>query len=171
MSVIDYPAMLAQLEQQRTALEEEANDLDAVIDTLRRRAQLAVPAKPVPAAKPANRAKPKPKKPSGGNGGRASGAETDAAKAQAKKLWEKGTPVDQIAKTVGRAVGSIYAWSSDGKWQRPKPGAAAPAAAAPTKEPAGEKLSGSVRCTNPKCGSWTDYDPCRSCGQPLKRTW
>lgn len=84
-------------------------------------------------------------------------------------MTEAGYDVDEIAARFKITDAGVYYYAKSRKWKRPKEGAAAPAAAAPAKPPAGEQLSGSVRCTNPECGSWTDFDPCRVCGQKLKR--
>jgi len=161
VSRINWDEMLAGLERQRISAAEELADIDAVIDTVRQRAapkvRVAELLKPKPAAHK-NGAKPS----------RASSAETDQAKLQAKKRYERGDSTNDIAKQSGRSVQTIYGWASEGKWKRPNTGAAVvPAAAAPT--PKGEQLSGSVRCTNPECGQWTDFDPCRSCGKKLNR--
>ena len=162
MSSIDWGAMLAGLEQQKTGLEQELADVDAVIDAVRQRS--------APKVRVSDLAKGTPSaKRNGAKGGRASSAETDQARAKARKLYETGVAVEVIGKQLGRSGQTIYGWASVGKWKRPNPGAAAPAAAAPAKTPAGEQLGGSVKCTSPACGAWTDYDPCRVCGVKLKR--
>lgn len=69
-----------------------------------------------------------------------------------------------IAKAAGVSTATVYAWSSKGKWQRPKP--AASAAAAESKAGA-EQLAGRVRC--PSCQTLTGTDPCEACGQKIPR--
>lgn len=153
--------MLAQLEQQRTALDAERQDIDAVIETVRRRAGLVVPA-----ALPPARAAKKAQRPTA-NGKRGADPKTLAS---IRKQYEAGVPIAKIPEARGHSGNWIYQLASDGGWKRPKPGAAAsPAAVAAV--PKGHALSGSVKCPNPECGGWTDFDPCRKCGQPLKRKW
>lgn len=93
-----------------------------------------------------------------GDGKRARDPENVKAEAAAKKLWEAGTSVKEIARTVKKSVSVIYGWSSEGKWQRPKPGTAG-----------ATQLSGSVRCDH--CTVMTAYDPCQHCGKKLTRKW
>lgn len=173
MSRMDWGAMVAQLEEQRATTAQDLADIDAVIATVRQRANGAPVLDPKRATKAALRAK-KAKPAAGRRNGKPSAQSkiTDAQLATMRKQWEAGVSAETIAKQVKVHYTTVYGRAKAGGWKRPKPGAAAsPAAAAPIKEPAGTRLSGSVRCTNPQCGSWTDYDPCRSCGQPLKRKW
>ena len=153
VSAIDYPGLLAQLEQQDRAIVQEREDLAVIIDAVRKRARVVVP--------------------SGlsGNGQRANQhAKTiapDDAMKKARPLYERGDAVTAVAKAVGRTAATIYTWASKEKWARPKGHAAKPdAAPVPDNR---TKLAGSVRCTNPDCGVYTDYDPCTKCGKALKR--
>jgi len=164
---IDWDAMLAGLEQQKAGLEQEVADVDAVIHAVRQRAAPKVSIADV------QRPRANGSKKSGagkvGSNTRASSEDTDKAKAAAKKRYERGDGVNDIAKDSGRSVQTIYGWASAGAWKRPNPGAAAsPAAAAPT-ESKRETLPGKVRCTS--CDLWTEHDPCDHCGKKLKRNW
>ena len=166
-SRIDWDDMVSDLEGQKTALETELADVEAVLDVVRKRAAPKVRVADVATRpKAGNGKKPAAAKPVKT---RASGDDAEKAKATAKKMYERGDVVNEIAKAVGRSVQTVYTWASAEKWDRPNPGAASPAAAAPVKPAAGTPLSGNVRCTNPECGAWTDHDPCRTCGKMLRR--
>lgn len=119
------------------------------------------PRRAAPAGKPAKAEK---KKAGDGAAPRARDPENVAAEAAAKKLWEQGIPVKEIARTVKKSTTMIYNWSSKGKWQRPKPGTAASPAGVGAKQ-----LSGQVKCTS--CTLWTSTDPCEKCGAKLKSGW
>lgn len=171
VNAIDYPALLAQLEQQRAASVQEIADLDVIIAAVRQRAGHVVPVLP-PARRPGpQRGTGANQHTSGGNGKRANQhvktIAPDAARAQARPLYERGDSVAAVAKAVGRSEGTVYSWASTGAWKRPKGHAAEPGAAPVPDDRT--KLAGSVRCTNPECGVYTDYDPCTKCGKKLKR--
>jgi hypothetical protein len=162
MTAIDYPALLAQLEQQRRAVEQEAQDIDAIIDTVRRRAGAVVPAGltllPVRAAK----AKP----PAGKGNGKPTGHSniTDTQLATMRRGWEAGTPVVAIAKAAKVSEPTVRTRAKAGGWKRPKKGTT-PTAATRT----GTQLAGSITCN--WCQLKTSYDPCQMCGKKLKREW
>jgi hypothetical protein len=157
MTVIDYPALLAQLEQQRRALEQEAQDIDAIIDTVRRRAGAALPAGLT--LSPARAAKAKPAAGKGNGKQQGHSNITDTQIATMRRGWEAGTPVVAIAKAAKVSEPTVRTRAKAGGWKRPK----TPAAKA---EPKGTKLSGSVRCTS--CDVHTSYDPCEHCGHKLR---
>lgn len=161
VNAIDWPAMIAQLEQQRAALDQERADVDAVLEIVRRRAG---PAVTVAALQEAARV---PR-----NGKKATKQDKISAAqiATMRAMWEKGSPGMAIAKAAKVSDATVYARAKAGGWKRPKSGVAvSPAAAAPVKTPAGEQLAGSVKCTNPDCGVMTDRDPCQRCGVKLRR--
>lgn len=151
---MDWPALLASLEQERAAHVQAIADINAVIPTVRKHASAQVPA---------GLTLPPPS-----NGSKGRGRRDLSLEATARKLYEAGTPVKQVAREIGRPIGTIYRWASAGKWKRPKPDELH---SAPVSNGKGTQLSGSVKCTNPECGQWTDWDPCRACGKPLKRKW
>ena len=173
MSSVDYAAFIEQLEDQKAAAVQEVVDLEELLEAVRKRATKGVT--PLRRIKPALakriQRKPAAKKPAANGKPDGRSNLTEAQLTSMKTRWERGDSAQSIAEFVKVSDATVYNRAKAGGWKRPKPGAAAPAAAAPKKEPAGERLSGSVRCTNPKCGSWTDYDPCRSCGQKLKRSF
>jgi hypothetical protein len=160
---IDWDTMLAGLEQQRTGLEQELADVDAVIDAVRRRSAPKVRIADVskgtlPARKAAKNGK---------RDGRST--LTDAQLKAMREQFERGDSAEAIGKKFGVTDSAVYLRAKKGGWKRPNPGAAAsPAAAAPTERMA-EKLAGRVRCTS--CDLWTEYDPCENCGKKLKRNW
>lgn len=172
MSAIDYPGLLAQLEQQRAAAVQEIADLDVIIPAVRQRAGRVVPvgltlAPPRPVAKPT---------PNGGANGtpkKRPTAETrgnphDPKWNQAHRDYAAGKPVAEIAKAAGCSVATIYTRASEGKWERPK-GHDAPLVKTAAVVPQGHKLSGTVRCNH--CERMTGYDPCEHCHKTLTRKW
>jgi len=177
MTVIDYPALLAQLEQQRNALDDERQDIDAIIDTVRRRASGMVPAGLTlpPArnggakgkrlkrvAKPKRTVKSATAKP--GKPTRTSKV-TDAIAATMRRQYEMGENIDDIGGRAGVSGQTVRNYAAAGGWKRPKKAAKAAAAAART----GTKLGGSITCN--WCQLKTEYDPCEKCGKTLKRSW
>jgi len=162
MTVIDYPALLAQLEQQRNALDDERQDIDAIIETVRRRAGGVVPAS---LTLPPARA-PKAKPPAGKGNGKLSAQSkiTDAQLADMQARWERGESAVVIAKRTKVSDATVYARAKAGGWKRPKKSAQAAAAAR-----TGTKLGGSITCN--WCQLKTEYDPCEKCGKTLKRSW
>jgi len=175
MSRIDWDAMLVGLTDQRTALEVELADVDAVIHAVRQRsapkgsiASIQRPRangtkrKPVAKAAPAGKTKRQ--------------GLSDDQLVTLKTQYADGTPANQIAARLKITKALLYYYVKTRGFKRkekqkpgPKTGAAAvPAAAAPT-ERMGEKLAGKVRCTS--CDLWTEYDPCENCGKKLKRNW
>lgn len=174
MARIDLNAIVAQLEDTRKATAQDLADIDAVLATVRARAGRGAAAAPARRVKAKATAAPAAKG-GRGNGKRASAEELEARKAKAKKLWERDQPVGAIAKATGATVSSIYKWSSEGKWQRPKPGTAVSPAGDGAVTSAGARfdeprpLGGRVRCTS--CESMTSMDPCEYCGNKLKKSW
>lgn len=161
MTRIDWDVMLAGLEQQRTGLEQELADVDAVIDAVRQRAAPKVSVADI--QRPHGNGTKGKRAPKSSTKGRGVDAQVLA---RIRQQYEAGVPIKQIKEARGHSGNWVYQLASDGKWKRPNPGAAAkPAAAAPK----GEQLSGNVRCTNPECGQWTAFDPCQSCGKKLNR--
>jgi len=167
---IEWGSMLAGLEQQRTGLEQELADVDAVIQIARQRSapRVAIADLTKPRATNGRKirgqkiAKPAPK-------AAPSGKLSPDQVVRMSELYEAGKSVDEIATRFKVTTAAVYYYASSRKWKRPNPGAAAkPAAAAPTERMA-EKLAGRVRCTS--CDLWTDYDPCENCGKKLKRGW
>jgi len=163
MGRVDWTDMLTTLEGQRTGLEQELADVDAVIHAVRQRqAPNGSVVKPTKARKTA--AKPK-------SNGKADGRSriTEAQLVEMQKLYERGDDASAIGKKFGVTNSAVYLRAKAGRWQRPKSGAtASPAAAAPA-DPKRETLPGKVRCTS--CDLWTEYDPCEHCGKKLKRNW
>lgn len=179
VSAINWPAMLASLEQQRAALDDERADIDAVIETVRRRAG---PQVTIAAIQQTQRAH-------GGNGKRLTRAATTskvtgAQWQQARHWWDDGMAGDEIGRRLGVTGVSIREHARRHDWPARKRKYASPPVAAAAPKPAekpaprakpgnaaapatGEQLSGSVRC--PHCSTWTDYDPCRSCGKPVRK--
>jgi len=149
--------MLAQLEQQRILLDQERADVDAVIETVRRRAGLVVPAglRLPPALN--DGPKRKPAKAAAASNGKSK--ITPAQIATMRRLFESGASSAEICKAAKVTDATIYRRAKMEGWKRPKA----------EKPPKGEQLSGSVRCNH--CGTMTDYDPCRSCGKKLTRKW
>jgi len=145
--------MLAQLEQQRRALDDERQDIDAVIETVRRRAGLMLP----PAR--AGRAPTKTKRPAAAANGKRPGKLSDAQLAAARQQFEAGVPLVTIAKPLKVTGEAIAGRARAGGWKRPKV----------EKPPKGEQLAGQVRCNH--CGRMTDWDPCRGCGKKLTRSY
>lgn len=184
MGRVDWGAMLTGLEAERTAAAQEVADIDAVIATVRQRANGAS----TPAKRPA-KVVAAPAKNGRGKGGRRSPEALDAVKAQAKKLYEKNEPVGAIQKACRISGSMLYRWVNQGGWERPKPGAAVEPAdgGALVVEPASvtqaeptpvtlateraqsTELPGAVRCTS--CDLWTKSDPCSNCGTKLRRAW
>jgi len=165
--VINWDEMLAGLEQQRTGLEQELADVDAVIDVVKKkRGGVAIVSRPrVKAAKPVKVAAKS--KSNGKTDGRS--RITEAQLVEMQKLYERGDDATAIGKKFGVTNSAVYLRAKAGRWQRPKSGAtASPAAAAPA-EPKRETLPGKVRCTS--CDLWTETDPCSNCGKKLKRNW
>lgn len=116
MSRIDWDTMLAGLEQQRTGLEQELADVDAVIDAVKQRTRTPLslrPARATAAKKPAKNGHAKKATPANGI------ADRDTLKAQAKVLYEKGEVIEEIAKAVGKSSVTVYGWASAGGWKRP----------------------------------------------------
>lgn len=165
MGSIDWDTMLAGLQDQRTGLAQELADVDAVIDAVRQRAAPKVAIADLRQTRSNGTKKTAP----AGKAKRRVGL-TDDQLATLKTQYAHGTDVAAIAARLQISTANLYYYvKSRGfkrgkeKTSRPNPGAA------PVQEQAGTQLSGSVKCTNPECGSWTDYDPCRKCGKPLKR--
>ena len=119
MNAIDYPALLAQLEQQRAASVQEIADLDVIIAAVRKRAGVAVP---VGLTLP-------PARNGGGKNGQRNtrGNPHDPKWNQSKRDYAAGKPVAEIAKAAGVSVATIYTRASEGQWKRP-PATAAHAA-------------------------------------------
>lgn len=165
-------AVEADLLRTKEGLVQELADVDAVLAAIRKRAAPAVGIYVETKSRPTNGRTPSKKAP-------AKAAAKPAAQTgklspdqvvRMGEMFEAGKPVDEIAKRFKVTDAGVYYYAKSRKWKRPNPGVAAPpAAAAPVATPAGQQLSGSVRCTNPECGAWTDYDPCRKCGEKLKR--
>jgi hypothetical protein len=162
VSAIDWPAMLAQLEQQRIVLDQERQDVDAVIETVRRRAGGVVPAgltlpPPRNGGKRATKAVAK-------NGGK--GRVSDDQVATMRRLFEDGAAIAAVAKGAHVSEPTVRTYAKAGKWKRPAIAKAATGKAAP-KATDVVQLSGSVKCTS--CDLWTKTDPCEKCGSKLKR--
>lgn len=163
VSAIDWPAMLAQLEHQRAAIDEERADIDAVIETIRRRAgpKVTVAALHGLQRAPARHGHATKKAPAS-VGGKGQAKISDAQLTSMRTQWERGDAAVAIAKAVKVSDATVYARAKAGKWKRPKK-----SDSAKVKEPAGTKLPGRVRCTS--CDVMTEYDPCEHCGSKLKR--
>lgn len=167
VSRIDWPAMIAQLEQERAALDEQRADVDAVIDVVRRRAGPAATIAAIqqiqraPAhqdGKRAAKAKPTPKGKPARNGGPTGKRQDNISASQIARIrrgWEAGEPATAIAKAAKVSDVTVRNRAKAGGWQRPK------------KAPQGVQLSGSTRCTS--CDVMTSTDPCEHCGSKLKR--
>ena len=155
---IDYDVLLADLTQQRTGLEQELADVDAIIDAVRKRAGPKVAIADVTRAAPM-------KGPRSGAKRKRAGKLTDEQLAKMRAQFERGVNAKEIGKAFGVTDSAVYLRANALGWKRPKRGAAA--AAAPVKPPAGEQLPGSVRC--PHCSIMTDYDPCRACGKKVRK--
>ena len=153
MSRIDWQTMLAGLEQQRTGLEQELADVDAVIATVRQRS--------APKVSLADVVKPTPTRKAAATNGKRDGRSTltDVQLTAMRERFERGDSAKVIGKKFGVTNSAVYLRAKQGGWKRPK----APA------EPKGEKLAGNVRCTS--CDLYTSYDPCEKCGKKLKRNW
>lgn len=179
MSRIDWDTMLSGLESQRTGLEQELADVDAVIHAVRQRSAPKVSVAEITRPR-GNGTKAKPAAKASSNGkGRSRVGLTDDQRATLRAQWESGTGAKIIAARLKITTALLYYYVKTNGWKRPgtakasrpNPGVAAPpAAAAPT--PKGDKLSGEVRCTNEEeCGRMTAFDPCSYCGVKLKRKW
>ena len=111
--VINWDAMLAELEQQRTVGEQELADLDNVIHAVKQRSRKTLSLRPLAPKKASKNGHGKKAKSSNG------GADRDALKAQAKLLYEKGEGIEDIAKAVGKSSVTVYGWAGAGGWKRP----------------------------------------------------
>jgi hypothetical protein len=163
VSAIDYPALLAQLEQQDRALGQEREDLAVIIAAVRKRARVITPSElqrpPVRNGKRLKRAATTAKV-------------TEAQWAEARRLWDAGTAGDEIGRKLGITGVSVREHAKRYRWPARKRNYTSPPAPTATKAgpaPKGTQLAGSVKCTNPDCGVMTDFDPCRRCGVALKR--
>lgn len=165
--MIDYAAILAELEEQEQREQEALATTQAGIAAIRPLVSGGGPG----SAPSSNGRRPKAKgaKPSRPAktvqpmGGRTSPIPQETL-ATMKRLYESGAPLPEITAATGRSTASIYGRASADRWKRGKRTLAVKPAT-----PIGEKLAGRTRCQG--CEQLTECDPCQHCHQPLKRTW
>lgn len=143
VTAVDWTAMLAELEAEKVTAVAAIDEKIAAVRVLAGQNGHA------PSA-PAPRKKTPALRPSFGR------AEADWIQ-KARVMFERGEPVQDIAKACGKTDAGVRYQAKVKGWQR---GAA-------KKTPTGAELAGNVRC--PSCESMTKYDPCEHCHKKVRR--